>query len=77
MFLNQGEEAQKVLAFAARHKIAPDGLLLDRSMTAGPLFGGRALPTTLFFDPNGRLVDTRVGELSSATLTQYLEALAQ
>jgi thiol-disulfide isomerase/thioredoxin len=76
VFLNQGEEAQKVLAFAARHQIATPGLLLDRSMAAGRLLGGRALPTTLFFDRHGRLVDTRVGELSSATLAQYLDALS-
>lgn len=76
VFLNQGEDAQKVLAFAARHRIATAGLLLDPSMAAGRLLGGGALPTTLFFDAQGRLVDTRVGELSAATLARYLEALA-
>lgn len=76
VFLNQGEEAQKVLAFAARHQIPAPGLLLDRSMAAGRMLGGRAFPTTLFFDRNGRLVDTRVGELSAATLAQYLDALS-
>jgi thiol-disulfide isomerase/thioredoxin len=76
VFLNQGEEAQKVLAFAARHRIATPGLLLDRSMAAGQMLGGRALPTTLFFDRHGRLIDTRVGELSAGTLAQYLNALS-
>ena len=32
---------------------------------------------TLFFDARGRLVGTRIGELSSATLTERLEALRQ
>lgn len=76
VFLNQGEEAQKVLAFAARHQIPTPGLLLDRSMAAGQMLGGRALPTTLFFDRHGRLIDTRVGELSAATLARYLDALS-
>lgn len=76
VFLNQGEEAQKVLAFAARNRIATRDLLLDRSMAAGRLLGGRALPTTLFFDREGRLVGTRVGELSAATLAQHLEAVS-
>ena len=39
-------------------------------------FKQRALPTTLFFDARGRLVSMRVGELSAATLTERLQALA-
>ena len=39
------------------------------------VLGQRALPTTFFFDANGRLVDTRLGELSPATLAERLEAL--
>lgn len=76
VFLNQGEPAGKVLAFAAKHRLATTGLLLDPTMAAGRLLGGRASPTTLFFDRHGRLVDTRVGELSTATLAQHLDALS-
>lgn len=77
VFLNQGEDAQKVLAFAARYRLDTQHLFLDPSTAAGRLLGGRALPTTLFFDRRGRLVDTRVGELSAATLAQRLEALSR
>jgi thiol:disulfide interchange protein len=34
--------------------------------------GHSGLPTTLFFDANGRLAGTRIGELSQATLAQRL-----
>ena len=35
----------------------------------------RGLPATLFLDAQGRLIDVRVGELSSATLAQRLESI--
>jgi hypothetical protein len=52
-------------------------VLIDADGQAGAAFKQRALPTTLFFDAQGRLVSTRVGELSSATLTERLQALAE
>lgn len=76
VFVNQGEQAGKVQAFLAAHGLALRNVLLDSSGQAGVQLGYRALPTTLFFDAKGRLVDTRVGELSHATLSQRLEALA-
>jgi len=33
------------------------------------------LPTTLFYGANGRLVDTRLGELSAASLASKLNQL--
>ena len=50
-------------------------MLLDGDRHFGRLFGSGALPTTLFFDAGGKLVEQRMGELSAATLTQKLEAL--
>ena len=35
--------------------------------------GSRGLPTTLFFDADGRLVDTHMGELSDAGLAVKLQ----
>ena len=77
VFLNQGEEPHKVASFVARHGLAAPSVLLDRSTEAGKMLGGRALPMTLFFDRHGRLVDTRVGELSHATLAQRMEMLVR
>ena len=34
--------------------------------------GARALPTTLYFSPDGRLVDSHMGELTGASLADTL-----
>ena len=76
VFLNQGESAAKVQGWLAGQQLPLRNVLLDAQGQAGLQLGHRALPTTLFFDARGRLVDTRVGELSHATLAQRLQALA-
>lgn len=75
VFVNQGEEAAKVRAFLAGNHLALGNVLLDRHGQAGVQLGHRALPATLFFDARGRLVDTRVGELSAASLAERLDLL--
>lgn len=75
VFVNQGEPADKVVGYLAAHQLTLRNVLLDPKVQAGRQLGHRALPTTLFFDAQGRLVDTRVGELSRATLAQRLAAL--
>lgn len=76
VFLNQGESAQQVLAYLARNGLALRNVLLDGRGEAGTALGHRALPTTLFFDARGRLVSTRVGELSEASLAERLSSLS-
>lgn len=75
VFLNQGESADKVRSWLAAHNLPLRNVLLDTRGEAGILLGQRGLPTTLFYDARGRLIDTRVGELSHATLAQRLAAL--
>ncbi len=75
VFVNQGESAPKVQAFLAAQQLPLRNVLLDPQGKARVELGHRALPTTLFYDAQGRLVDTRVGELSRATLAQRLPAL--
>lgn len=75
VFLNQGESAQQVAAYLGKSGLALRNVLLDGRGEAGAALGHRALPTTLFFDSGGRLVDTRVGELSEATLAERLASL--
>lgn len=36
-------------------------------------FGGAGMPTTVFIDPSGNVVDVVVGQLSQDTLTGYIE----
>lgn len=75
VFLNQGESLQQVAAYLAKSGLKLRHVLLDARGEAGVALGHSALPTTLFFDPTGRLVDTRVGELSEASLAERLANL--
>ena len=72
VFVNQGEESQTIAAFLDRQGLALRNVLVDPQNSVGAALGHSGLPTTLFFDANGRLADTRIGELSQATLTQRL-----
>lgn len=76
VFLNQGESAQQVAAYLRKSGLALRNVLLDGRGDAGAALGHRALPTTLFFDARGRLVDTRMGELSEASLAERLASLS-
>ncbi|HAX18902.1 MAG TPA: hypothetical protein DCY64_01310 [Hydrogenophaga sp.] len=75
VFVNQGEEPRTIAAFLDRHSLVLRHVLVDPQHQTGAALGHRALPTTLFFDAQGRLADTRIGELSQATLTQRLTSL--
>lgn len=74
VFLNQGESAEQVQRYLAGSRLELRNVLLDRRGEASTQYG-RALPTTLFFDAGGKLVDQRVGELSHASLAQRLQVL--
>lgn len=75
VFLSQGEPADKVRAWLQARKLPMRNVLMDANRQAGAAFKQRALPTTLFFDAQGRLVSTRIGELSTATLNERLQGL--
>ena len=74
LFLNQGESAEKVRSYLAAQQLPLRNVLLDARGEVASQLGVRGLPTTLFYDAGGRLVATRVGELSRATLAQRLDA---
>ncbi|WP_238925967.1 TlpA family protein disulfide reductase [Achromobacter xylosoxidans] len=75
VFLNQGEAASTVRQYLDEHAPSLANALLDPAGDASRQMSNRGLPATLFLDAQGRLVDLRVGELSSATLAQRLEAV--
>ena len=75
VFINQGESAQRVGSWLAARNLPLTNVLLDTQGQALGLFNQRGLPTTLFFDAKGRLVATRTGELSQASLTEKLDAI--
>ncbi|KWI43270.1 TlpA family protein disulfide reductase [Burkholderia stagnalis] len=68
LMLNQGEDAQAVRAFLEQQGLRFDHVLHDRAMRAMHAYGSRGLPTTLFFDANGNLVESHMGELTAARL---------
>lgn len=75
VFANQGEDASRVQHYLASSQLKLDHVLLDAGSQLGHTIGSSALPTTLFYDTSGRLVDTHVGALSTATLAAKLAAL--
>jgi thiol-disulfide isomerase/thioredoxin len=75
VFANQGERADKIRGYLSGQAFELDNVLLDTDRAFSRLLGSGALPTTLFFDAGGRLVEQRMGELSAATLAQKLQLL--
>ncbi len=75
VFADQGEAGAVVSAFLASQHLALANVVLDEGQDLARVIGSRGLPTTLFFDAGGRLVDTRAGELSAASLAQRLDEL--
>lgn len=75
VFLNQGEDAAHVQRWLQRQRLTLRQVLIDPRREAGAYFHQSGYPTTLFFDTEGALVATRVGELSAATLQQKLQEL--
>ncbi|WP_322528655.1 prolipoprotein diacylglyceryl transferase family protein [Salinicola sp. LHM] len=76
VFVNQGESVDAVETFLQRESLALDHLYRDPDMTFGREVGAMAMPTTLYYDADGQLVDTHFGELSRATLDRSLERFA-
>lgn len=75
VFVNQGEGAATVAHYLATEQLDLANVLLDPATHLGREVGSLALPTTLFYDAGGRLVDTHLGALSAATLAGKLNSL--
>ncbi len=74
VFLNQGEPADRVGAWLQARDLQLRNMLIDETRAGVAAFRQSALPMTLFFDAEGQLVSTRIGELSAATLAERLAA---
>lgn len=75
VFLNQGEPPQRVRAWLEERSLTLSNVLIDGKGQAAAWFNAQGYPTTLFFDAQGALVSTRVGELSAATLQERLKQI--
>ncbi len=77
VFVDQGESDAAVRRFLAQQGLALDNVLLDPGGALARAVGTRAMPTTLFYDAQGRLRDTHLGPLSEATLAARLARLRE
>lgn len=76
VWVNQGEKPEVVLRYIQQIGMSPSDVLLDGDGSLSRMVQQRALPTTLFFNAQGKQVAVRSGELSTATLTQHIEQIS-
>jgi thiol-disulfide isomerase/thioredoxin len=72
VLVNQGEDRITIREYLDGQGLVLDHVLLDPHSRAMLETNTRGLPTTLFFDAGGRLVDTHMGELTRASLADTL-----
>ncbi|HTN15820.1 MAG TPA: prolipoprotein diacylglyceryl transferase family protein [Sphingomonadaceae bacterium] len=77
LLVSQGEDARIVRTFLEREGIAGSAVLLDRASGLSRALGSTALPTTLFVDRQGRIVETQIGELSRAALADGIASIEE
>ena len=75
VFVNQGEDDATAQRYLSSSGLSIANVLLASGTSLGRAVGSTALPTTLFYDANGRLVDTHLGALSTASLASKLNQL--
>lgn len=75
ILLNQGESTQQVEQFLQQEALEFNAVWLDQHRLMGRWLGQQALPVTLIFDQQGKLVDGHAGVLSSAMLAKKLQEL--
>lgn len=73
--INQGEGRHEVESFLQQQELSLPVVLLDQRSELGSLMGSHALPTTLFFNSDGSLSYTHIGEFSAATLQNAIRRL--
>ncbi|MCU7554144.1 TlpA family protein disulfide reductase [Alteromonas sp. ASW11-19] len=74
VFINQKESPATARKFLQQQGVELDNVYFDISGSAAQAVGAYGLPTTLFFNPDGSLSDSHMGELSEASLQNYLDS---
>jgi thiol-disulfide isomerase/thioredoxin len=77
LFINQAESPRDVATFLTSQGLQLSNVLFDDTGELARQVGSAALPTTLFYRPDGRLLASHLGELSAASLTHALEQLGE
>jgi len=76
VFVNQGEYPETITQFMGQHKLSLNNVLTDTGASLGRTTGSQALPTTLFYDADGKQVNAHLGELSKASLAHNLRSFS-
>ena len=74
VFVSQGDDTAKVQRYLSSSQLKLENVLIDAGSELGRAIGSTAMPTSLFYDASGHLVNSHVGALSTATLADKMEA---
>ncbi len=77
VFVNQGERASRIHAYLKQEQLELEQVWIDPTSALLSQVGSSGLPTTLFFDKDGRQVDAHFGVLSAAALAAKVSALSR
>lgn len=75
ILVNQGEDAATVQRFLREHSLNFDTVLLDPSSSFGPALGSAGLPTTVYFNSHGKMLERHMGDLSDVALEHQLRTM--
>lgn len=75
VMVNQGEDLATVQHYLAKHQFKFQHVLLDPNGDIPAHINSFGLPTTLFFNAQGQLIERHMGELSPAMLQHYLKKM--
>lgn len=73
VLINQGETVNAINDYMKNAGIAFDNILLDPRFAARQAMEVRGIPTTLFYDAEGRLISVHEGELHTEKLAQFVQ----
>ena len=73
VLINQGETLQTINDYMHSANVSFEHSLLDPVYTAQQVLQVRGIPTTLFYDADGRLVEQHAGELEEHQLAYFVQ----
>lgn len=73
IFINQGEDTSTIQQYMLNNQLHLQHVLLDPEGLTAQSTGMYGLPSTLFFDASGKLIDTHMGEINHAVLDQKVK----
>ena len=75
VFINQSEDAATVDTYLRQHTLNLNWVLLDANGITAQKTGMYGLPSTLFFNAQGQLVESHMGEITHAALDHYVQKM--